>query len=58
MLAIDLRKQQAFDANPKSIQIILLQIWINLERKTFMLFIYEQVKEIILDFSPGFPRIL
>ena len=59
MIAIDLSKQQAFDANPKAIKQI--NFTGNLDRgwnadgrvinaNTTMFFIIEEKKEIILDF--------
>ena len=57
MLAIDLSKQQALDADPKTIQQI--NIAGNLNRgedvndNTAMFFIIEEAKETILNFSQG-----
>ena len=53
MIAIDLSKQQALDADPRAIQQI--NFTANLDRvgNTTMFFIIEQAKEIGLDFSQG-----
>ena len=53
MIAIDLSKQQALDADPRAIQQI--NFTANLDRvgNTTMFFIIEQVKETGLDFSQG-----
>ena len=67
MIAIDLSKQQAFDANPKAIKQI--NFTGNLDRgwnadgrvinaNTTMFFIIEEKKEIILDFSRGTVKVL
>ena len=58
MIAIDLIKQQALDADPKAIQQI--NITGNLDRagNTLMFFIVEEAKETILDFSQGAVRVL
>ena len=51
MIAIDLRKQQAFDADPRAIQQI--NFTANLDRvgNTTMFFIIDEAKETVLDFS-------
>ena len=51
MIAIDLKKQQALDADPKAIRQI--NFTGNLDRggQTAMFFIIEETKETILDFS-------
>ena len=58
MIAIDLSKQQALDANPRSIQQI--NFTANLDRAgyTTMFFIIEEAKETILDFSQGTVKVL
>ena len=53
MIAIDLRKQQAFDADPKAIQQINLTANLDREGNTTMFFIIEEATEDILDFSQG-----
>ena len=66
MIAIDLSKQQALDAYPNAIQKI--NVTGNLNRQnadgqninvnTTLLFIIEETKETILDFSEGTVKIL
>ena len=51
MIAIDLSKQQALDADPKAIQQI--DFTGNLEQQTTIFFIFEEAKETVLDFSQG-----
>ena len=51
MIAIDLSKQQALDADPKAIQQI--DFTGNLEQQTTTFFIIEEAKETVLDFSQG-----
>ena len=49
MIAIDLSKQQALDADPKAIQQINFITNLDQDGNTF--FIIEEAKETILDFS-------
>ena len=49
MIAIDLSKQQGLDADPKAIQKISFTG--NLEQQAVILFIVEEAKETVLDFS-------
>ena len=58
MIATDLSKQQALDADRKGIQQI--NFTGNLEQfgNTKMFFILEEVKETALDFSQGTARVL
>ena len=58
MIAIDLSKQQALDADPKAKK--LINFTENLDRggQTTMFFIIEQVKETILDFLQETVRVL
>ena len=53
MIAIDLSKQQALDADPRAIQQI--NFMANLERAegATMFFIIEKAKETVLEFSQG-----
>ena len=53
MIAIDLSKQQALDADPRAVQQI--NFTANIERRgnTTMFFIVEEAKETVLDFSRG-----
>ena len=52
MIAIDLRKQQALDADPKTINFTA-----NLGQPTTISFIVEEARETDLDFSQGTVRI-
>ena len=58
MIAIDLSKQQALDADPRAIQQI--NITANLDRSgnTIIYFILVGAKETILDFSQGTVKVL
>ena len=51
MIAIDLSKQQALDADPKAIQQINFTANLDRDGNTRMFFIIEEAKESILDFS-------
>ena len=51
MIAIDLIKQQAFDADPKAVQQI--NFTENLAQVATIFFITEEAKETVLDFSQG-----
>ena len=57
MIAADLSKQQALDADPRAIQQI--NFTANLDRtSTRVYFILEEAKETILDFSQGTVKVL
>ena len=57
MIAIDLSKQQALDADPKAIQQI--NFTANLDRaNTRLYFILEEAKETISEFSQGTVKVL
>ena len=58
MIAVDLSKQQALDADPKAIQQI--NFFANLDRagNTSFYFILKEAKETILDFSQGTVKVL
>ena len=60
MIAIDLSKQQALDADPRAIQQINLQIYPNLNRagNIRIYSILEEAKETILNFSQGTVNVL
>ena len=58
MIAIDLSKQKAFDADPRSIQQINFTANLDREGNTKMFFIIEEAKEIVLDFSRGIVKVL
>ena len=58
MIAVDLSKQKALDADPRAIQ--PLNFTSNLDRagNTRIYFILEEAKETILDFSQGTVKVL
>ena len=58
MIAIDLSKQQALDADPRAIKQI--NFIANLDRagNTRIFFILEEAKETVLDFSQGTVKVL
>ena len=58
MIKIDLSKQQALDANPKAIQQINFTRNLNRDGNTSMIFIFEEAKKLVLDFSQGTVRVL
>ena len=51
MIAIDLSKQQALDADPRAIQQINFTANLDREGNTTMFFITEEAKENVFDFS-------
>ena len=53
MIAIDLSKQQALDADPRAIQQINFTANLDRAGNTTMFFIIEEVKETVLEFSRG-----
>ena len=53
LIAIDLSEQQKLDANPKAIQQIYFTGNLERDENTQMLFIIEEAKETVLDFSKG-----
>ena len=57
MIAVDLSKQQALDADPKAIQQI--NFTANLDRaNTRFYFILEEAKETVFEFSQGTAKVL
>ena len=58
LIAIDLSKQQVFDADPRAIQKINFTVNLERENGTRMLFIIKQAAETILDFSQGTVKVL
>ena len=58
MIAIDLSKQQALDANPRAIQQINFTANFDRDGNTTMFFIIEEAKETVLDFSQGTVKVL
>ena len=58
MIAIDLSKQQALDADPRAVQQINFTANIDRAENTTMFFIIEEAKETVLDFSQGTIKVL
>ena len=58
MIAVDLSKQQALDADPRAIQQINFTANRDRAGNTRFYFILEEVRETILDFSQGTVKIL
>ena len=58
MIAIDLNKQQALDADPRAIQQINSSANLDRDGNTTMFFIIKEAKETILDFSQGTVKVL
>ena len=58
IIAIDLSKQQALDANPRAIQQINFTANLDRAGNTTMFFIIEKAKETVLDFLQGTVKVL
>ena len=58
MIAVDLSKQQALDANPRAIQQINFTANLDRAGNTRVYFILEEAKETILDFSQAAVKVL
>ena len=58
MVAIDLSKQQALDADPRAIQQINFTANLDKAGNTTMFFVIEEAKETVLDFSQGTVKVL
>ena len=58
MIAVDLSKQQALDADPRAIQQINFTANLDRAGNTRVYFIIEEAKETILDFSQGTVKVL
>ena len=58
MIAIDLSKQQALDVDPGATQQINFTANLDRAENTTMLFIIEEAKETVLDFSQGTVKVL
>ena len=58
MIAVDLSKQQALDADPRVIQQINFTANLDRAGNTSVYFILEEAKETILDFSQGTVKVL
>ena len=58
MITLDLRKQQALDADPRAIQQINFTANLDRAGNTTMFFIIEEAKETALDFSQETVKVL
>ena len=58
MIAIDLSKQQALDADPRAIQQINFIANLDRDGNTRIYFILEEAKETLLNFSQGTVKVL
>ena len=58
MIAIDLSKQQALDADPRAIQQINFTANLDRDGNTRFYFILEEVKETVFEFSQGNVKVL
>ena len=58
MIAIDLSKQQALNADPKAIQQINFTANLDRAGNTRIYFILEEEKETVLEFSQGTVKVL
>ena len=58
MIAVDLSKQQALDADPKAIQQINFKANLDRAGNTRFYFILEEEKETVFEFSRGTVKVL
>ena len=58
MIAMDLSKQQALDADPRAIQQINFTANLDRAGNTTVFFIIEEAEETVLDFSQGTVKVL
>ena len=58
MIVVDLSKQQALDADPKSIQQINFTATLDRAGNTKIYFILEEAKETVCEFSQGTVKVL
>ena len=58
MIAVDLSRQQALDADPKAIQQINLTANLDRTGRTKLYFILEEAKETVFEFSQGTVKVL
>ena len=58
MIAVDLSKQQALDADPKAIQQINFTANLDRAGNTRIYFILEEAKETVFEFSQGTVKVL
>ena len=58
MIAVDLSKKQALDADPKAIQQINFTVNLKRDGNTRFYFILEEAKETVFEFSQGTVKVL
>ena len=58
MIAVDISKQQALDADPRAIQQINFTANLDRAGNTRIYFILEEAKETILNFAQGTAKVL
>ena len=58
MIAVDLSKRQALDADPKAIQQINFTADLNIAGRTRIYFIVEEAKETAFEFLQGTAKVL
>ena len=58
MIATDLSKQQALDADPRAIQQINSTVNLDRAENTTKLFIIEKAKETVFEFTQGTVKVL
>ena len=58
MIAVDLSKQQALDADPKAIQQINFTANLDTSERRRIHFILEKAKETVFEFSQGTVKVL
>ena len=58
MIAIDLSKRQALDADPRAVQQINFTANLDRAGNTRIYFIFEEAKETVLDFSQGTVKVM
>ena len=58
MIALDLSKQQTFDAHPKAVHEINFAENLDGDGNATIFFIIEEAKETVLDFSQGTVKVL
>ena len=58
MIVVDLSKQQALDADPKTIQQINFTANLDRAGNTSIYFILEEAKETVFEFSQGTVKVL
>ena len=56
--AVDLRKEQALDADPKAIQLMNFKTDLDRTENTRFYFILEKAKETVFEFSQGTVKVL